>query len=478
MVKENCGVVGIFSLDGVNVIPMIIDSLRALQHRGQEAWGVAVPKKQPYKQLGLVSSAVSEFDKVTREYASPAAIGHVRYSTMGGSNLENAQPLKVKDLCIAHNGTISNVEELSGMVGGCTFTPQNASDTLIAAKRLVSLMSDNGKLGNALSILKNEMVGSFCFTFVSDDNAVYAARDPKGFRPMVVGFRKDTNTYIVASESAALAAVGAQLIRDVKPGELIKISNAGLESEMFSEEKKSAHCSFEFTYFAHPSSVMEGSNIYMVRKKIGQYLARKFPIKDADIVIPVPDSARPAALGYAQELGIQFEEGLLKDRYSRKGPLRSFIEPHQSDRVEINRWIIPITQVIDGKHVVVVDDSLVRGTSSKAIIKALRRAGAKKISMVITFPPIKFPCYAGIDFPSQEELVTFFDNNEGYSEEAMIEKVRQVVGADFLGYNDAKNLADAIGLDVDSMCFTCSTGDYSPLGIKPVFKSRAEIKGE
>ncbi len=478
MVKENCGVVGIFSLDGANVIPMIIDSLRALQHRGQEAWGIAIPKKQPYKQLGLVSSAVSEFDKITREYASPAAIGHVRYSTMGGSNLENAQPLKVKDLCVAHNGTISNVEELAGMVGGCTFTPQNVSDTLVAAKRLVSLMSENGKLGNALSILKNEMIGSFCFTFVSDDNAVYAARDPKGFRPMVIGFRKDINTYIVASESSALAAVGAQLIRDVKPGELIKISNAGLESEMFSEEKKSAHCSFEFTYFAHPSSIMEGSNIYTVRKKIGQYLARKFPIEDADIVIPVPDSARPAALGYAQELGIPFEEGLLKDRYSRKGPLRSFIEPHQSDRVEINRWIIPIIPVINGKHVVVVDDSLVRGTSSKAIIKALRRAGAKKISMVITFPPIRFPCYAGIDFPSKEELVTFFDDNKEYSDEAMIEKVRQTIGADFLGYNDVKNLADAVGIEVNSMCFTCSTGDYSPLGIKPAFKSRAEIKGE
>jgi amidophosphoribosyltransferase len=478
MVKENCGVVGIFSLDGANVIPMIIDSLRALQHRGQEAWGLAVPKKQPYKQIGLVSSAVSEFDKVTREYSSPAAIGHVRYSTMGGSNLENAQPLKVKDLCVAHNGTISNVEELAGMVGGCTFTPQNVSDTLVAAKRLVSLMSENGKLGNALSILKNEMVGSFCFTFVSDDNAVYAARDPKGFRPMVVGFKKDTNTYVVASESSALAAVGAQLIRDVNPGELIKISNAGLESEMFSEEKQSAHCSFEFTYFAHPSSIMEGSNIYTVRKTIGRYLARKFPIKDADIVIPVPDSARPAALGYAQELGIPFEEGLLKDRYSRKGPLRSFIEPHQSDRVEINRWIIPITPVIEGKHVVVVDDSLVRGTSSKAIIKALRRAGAKKISMVITFPPIRFPCYAGIDFPSKEELVTFFDDNKEYSEDAMVEKVRQTIGADFLGYNDSKNLADAVGIEVNSMCFTCSTGDYSPLGIKPVFKSRAEIKGE
>ena len=478
MVKENCGVVGIFSLDGANVIPMIIDSLRALQHRGQEAWGLAVPKKQPHKQLGLVSAAASEFDRITREYASPAAIGHVRYSTVGRSNLDNAQPLKVKDLCIAHNGTIANVAELAGMVGGCTFTPQNASDTLVAAQRLVSLMAENGKLGNALSILKNEMVGSFCFTFVSDDNAVYAARDPRGFRPMVVGFRKDTNTYIVASESAALAAVGAQLMRDVKPGELLKISNAGLEYEMFSDEKTHAHCSFEFTYFAHPSSIMEGSNIYVARKKIGQYLAKKFPIKDADIVIPVPDSARPAALGYAQELGIQFEEGLLKDRYSRKGPLRSFIEPHQSDRVEINRWIIPITEVIDGKHVVVVDDSLVRGTSSKAIIKALRRAGAKKISMVITYPPIRFPCYAGIDFPSQEELVTFFDDDKERTEEEMTEKVRQLIGADFLGYNDAKNLADAVGMTVDSMCFTCSTGNYAPLGIKPVFRSRAEVKGE
>ena len=478
MVKENCGVVGIFSLDGVNIIPMIIDSLRALQHRGQEAWGLAVPNKNPYKQLGLVSGAVSEFDKITKEYASHAAIGHVRYSTIGKSNLENAQPLKVKDLCIAHNGTISNVEELAGMVGGCTFTPQNVSDTLVAAKRLVSLMSQNGKLGSALSVLKNEMVGSFCFTFVSDDNAVYAARDPRGFRPMVIGYRKDNNSYIVASESVALAAVGAQIVRDVKPGELIKISEAGLESEMFSERKVPAHCSFEFTYFAHPSSMMEGSNIYMARKRIGRFLAKKFPIKDADIVIPVPDSARPAALGYAQELGIPFEEGLLKDRYSRKGPLRSFIEPHQADRVEINRWIIPITEVINSKHVVVVDDSLVRGTSSKAIIKALRRAGARKISMVITFPPIRFPCYAGIDFPSQDELVTFMGDGREYTNEEVTERVRQIIGADFLGYNDAQNLANAVGMDANSMCFTCSSGDYSTLGIKPTFKSRAEIKGE
>ncbi len=246
---------------------------------------------------------------------------------------------------------------------------------------------------------------------------------------------------------------------------------------MFSNKPKRAHCSFEFTYFAHPSSKMEGSNIYLARKRIGKYLAKKFPLKDADLVIPVPDSARPAALGYAQELGVSFDEGLLKDRYSKKGPLRSFIEPHQSDRVEINRWIIPIKEIIDGKHVVVVDDSLVRGTSSRAIIKALRRAGAKKISMLITYPPIRFPCYAGIDFPSQDELATY-SNGQDLSEKEMIEKVRSDIGADFLGYNDAENLAQAVGIPRESMCFTCYTGNYESLGITPHFKSRIEMKGE
>jgi len=476
MVKENCGVVGIFSMDGINVIPMIIDSLRALQHRGQEAWGIAIPNKPPLKKMGLVSASSSEFKKISNEYSSFAAIGHVRYSTIGKSNLENAQPLKVKDLCIAHNGTISNVEELA-MAGGCSFTPQNASDTLIVAQRLVSLISEKGKLGSALSILKNEMVGSYCFTFLSDDSSVYAARDPKGFRPLVMGKKEDGMTHIVASESSALSAIGAKLERDVTPGELVKFSSKGIETELFSTDTSRAHCSFEFTYFAHPSSRMEGSNIYVARKKIGQFLAKKFPVKDADLVIPVPDSARPAALGYAQELGVPFDEGLLKDRYSKKGPLRSFIEPHQADRIEINRWIIPIEEIVRDKHVVVVDDSLVRGTSSRAIVNALRKAGARKISLLITYPPIKFPCYAGIDFPSQEELATFSDNKD-YSDEQIIEKVRNDIGADFLGYNDPENLSRAIGISTNSMCFTCTTGDYSSLGIKPIFKTRKEMKGD
>ncbi|HJM25622.1 MAG TPA: amidophosphoribosyltransferase [Nitrosopumilus sp.] len=476
-VKENCGVVGIYSLSGKNVVPMVFDALRALQHRGQEAWGFAIPNKAPFKRVGLVSHSSSEFKKIAQEYSSSCVIGHVRYSTMGTSTLENAQPLKVKDLCIAHNGTIANAQELSNLVGGCSFTPQNASDTLVAAERLVSLISENGEMGKALSILKNEMVGSYCFTFISDDNSVYAARDPKGFRPMVLGHKESDDTYIVTSESAAVTAVGATLQRDVVPGELIKLSKSGIETEIFSDDQSHAHCSFEFTYFAHPSSNMEGRNIYVSRKRIGQFMAKKFPLKDADLVIPVPDSARPAALGYAQELGISFDEGLLKDRYSKKGPLRSFIEPHQSDRVEINRWIIPISEIIKDRHVVVIDDSLVRGTSSRAIIKALRRAGAKKISMLITYPQINYPCYAGIDFPSQEELATFTDGKDMTSEE-ITEMVRKNIGVDFLGYNDAQNLADAVGIPKDSMCFTCSSGNYESLGIQPDFTKREQIKAK
>jgi len=477
MVRENCGVIAVFSLDGKNVIPLVVDSLRALQHRGQEAWGVAVPRKSPYKEIGLVSEAASKFNVLEEKYASNAAIGHVRYSTVGKSNIENAQPLKVQDLCIAHNGTIANVEELSNMVGGCTFTPQTMNDTLLAAKRIVSLLNNKGNMGEALGVLRGEMIGSFCFTFVTDHGYVFAARDPKGFRPMVLGYHKQTNSYIVASESCALSAVGAKLIRDVEPGELIKMSDNGLEHEIFATEKPHSHCAFEYTYFAHPTSIMEGLNIYTARKRIGNYLAKKFPLSDSDIVIPVPDSARPAALGYAEELGVPFEEGLLKDRYSRKGPFRSFIEPYHSDRVEITRWIIPIREVVENKNVVVVDDSIVRGTSSATIIKTLKQAGAKKISMVISYPPITFPCYAGIDFPSQEELLAHRVTNGNYQEN-IGDLVAKSIGADFVGYNDTDNLAQAIGLPRDELCFTCSTGNYANLGIKPVFKTRAQMKGE
>ena len=478
MVKENCGVIGIFSQNkDDNVVPMAFDALRAVQHRGQEAWGLAVPGKHPVKRIGLVSAAADEFDEIASQFSSNAVIGHVRYSTVGRNNLKNAQPLKVADLCIAHNGTISNVKDISNMVGGCTFTPQNSSDTLVVAQRLVSLISEKTGLKEALAILKNEMIGSYCFTFLDGSGSVYAARDPRGFRPMVMGSKKNGNVHIVASESAALSAIGASLERDVRPGELVHFGPSGVSAIMFADEPGRAHCSFEFTYFAHPSSTMERKSIYLARKRIGQFLAKKFRIRDADIVIPVPDSARPAALGYARELGLEFDEGLIKDRYSKKGPLRSFIEPHQDDRIEINRWIIPIRQIVKDKHVVVIDDSLVRGTSSSEIVSALRSAGARRISMLITYPPIMYPCYAGIDFPSREELAAYAGDDTKTIDE-ITELVRTKIGADFLGYNDAANLARAIEIDESSMCFTCHTGNYTSLGMTPEFRSRKEMKGD
>jgi amidophosphoribosyltransferase len=478
MVHENCGVVGAFSLNGFNVIPFVIDSLRALQHRGQESWGIAVPNRMPLKKLGLVSEAATEFHTLVKNYKSHAAIGHVRYSTFGKSTLQNAQPLKVKDLCVAHNGTIANVDELSTMVGGCSFTPQTMSDTLVAAQRLVMHTTEKRDLSDALSILRKEMVGSFSFTFLTDSGCVYAARDPKGFRPLVVGYHKESNTHVVASESCAFSAIGAHLRRDVEPGEIIKLSKEGIESEQFSVDKPHAHCAFEYTYFAHPSSIMEGVNVYAARRRIGKFLAKQFPVRDADVVIPVPDSARPAALGYALEMGIPFEEGLLKDRYTRRGSMRSFIEPSQESRIEINKGIVPIREVIDGKNVVVVDDSIVRGNSSKSIVRTLRAAGAKQINMLITYPPISFPCYAGIDFPSQEELLAFKHTNNSMSGIRAGINISKIIGADYVAYNNTTNLAKAIGIPKEELCFTCSTGDYSALGIKPIFRSRKEMKGE
>jgi amidophosphoribosyltransferase len=478
MVHENCGVVGIFSLDGKNVVPIAIDCLRALQHRGQESWGIAVPGKVPFRRLGLVSGSAEHFHRLVRKYRSRAIIGHVRYSTFGRSTIQNAQPLKVRDLCVAHNGTIANVEELAEMVGGCSFTPQTMSDTLIAAQRLVTLTEVDSNLNRALGVLKDEMVGSFCFTFLTDDGSVYAARDVRGFRPLVLGYHKEYNAFLVASESCALSVIGAELVRDVKPGELLKFSERGLEATQFSKEKPHSHCAFEYTYFAHPSSIMEGISIYEARKRIGHLLAEKFPISEADVVIPVPDSARPAALGYAQRSGIPFEEGLLKDRYSKKGSMRSFIEPYHASRVAISSSITPIRNIIEGRNVVIIDDSIVRGTSSASIIETIRRAGAKRVSFLVTYPPIRFPCYAGIDFPSQDELLAYREAMNEKSEINIASKISQRIGADYVGYNDTSNLAKAIGLPETELCFTCSTGDYSPLGIKPVFKSREEMKGD
>ena len=265
----------------------------------------------------------------------------------------------------------------------------------------------------------------------------------------------------------------AEFVRDVEPGEIIRLGGPkrGFEAFRFAPKVASAHCSFEYTYFAHPASVIDGVNVYEARKNVGKILARSKRMK-GKVVIPVPDSARPAALGYSTESGIPMDEGLMKDRYRRKGSMRSFIEPKQGGREEVVKRIIPIKETIRGKDVIVVDDSVVRGTSSEIIVDALREAGAKSIKMAITFPPIMHPCYMGVDFPSREELLAYRVARDETDIEAIGAKVAKSLGIDELHYNDIDGLSEAIGLPKDSLCFACINGDYSKLGVKP----RKELK--
>jgi len=307
---------------------------------------------------------------------------------------------------------------------------------------------------------------------------VFAVRDPRGYRPLCLGFIEKSRTYVAASESCALTAIGAEFLRDVEPGELIRLGGPkkGFESFRFAPRMASAHCSFEYTYFAHPSSRIDGVSVYEARKRFGKMLAKNRRMK-GNVVIPVPDSARPAALGYAVESGIPMEEGLMKDRYRRKGSIRSFIEPRQSGREEVVKRIIPIRETIKGKDVIVIDDSIVRGTSSKIIVDSLRKEGAKGVKMAVTFPPIRYPCYMGVDFPSREELLAHQVANAEADISKVGNKVGKAIGVDEFQYNDIEGLAQGIGLPKDSLCFACINGDYSKLGMTPHFKSKKEMKG-
>ena len=463
--KEACGVFGARSSKGTDVVPKILKGLEALQHRGQESWGIAVPGKPVFKRMGLAFNWVNFANELV-DYKGASGIGHIRYSTKGRSNLGNAQPIQFgSEFSIAHNGTIVNTEALQKSVLATRSGADCSTDTKVVGHRLLQILKEENDWFWAFERLAKELVGAYSFTILNKHGEVFAVRDPRGYRPLCIGIHQKSGTYIAASESCALTSVEAEFIRDVAPGEIIRLGGPKreMESFRFSPKKEPAHCSFEYTYFAHPSSVINGINVYQARKNVGRILARKNKMK-GKVVIPVPDSARPAALGYSLESGIPMDEGLMKDRYRRKGSMRSFIEPKQGGREEVVKRIIPIKETIQGKDVVVVDDSVVRGTSSQIIVDAIRKAGAKSVKMAITFPPIMHPCFMGVDFPSREELLAYRVARDETDVDAIGSKVAKSLNLDELHYNDIDGLAEAIGLPKESLCFACINGDYSKLG--------------
>jgi amidophosphoribosyltransferase len=475
---EHCGVIGVFSLGEHNIVSMLLLGLESLQHRGQESWGIAVPNKSTFKRAGVVSQSVEKKPRILSALTGQSGIGHVRYSTTAKSILRNAHPLQVGERTdknsfrIAHNGTLERELLIEGLKEAGIQAPDGLTDTELMGMGLYQNLRKGKTWTEAFESLNPYLNGSFSTVVLTGKGELIAARDERGFRPLCLGWHWETSSHVVASESCALDALNAHLVRDIQPGEVIRISEEGVTGDRFSGQEGHAHCSFEYTYFAHPTSRIDGVNVYTARKNIGRILAEKYSF-DADIVVPVPDSARPAALGYSERSGIRFEEGLMKDRYRKKGTWRSFIEPKKREEVVSN--IIEIKEAVNDKRLVLVDDSIVRGTSSRIIVGRKLRS-AKVVSLLLTFPPIMYPCYMGIDFPTQKELLAYRISGTGKNLEEINSAVAKYIGVHSLGYNDAEGLSKGIGIPKSELCLSCTNGNYDCLRRKPEFKTRKEMK--
>lgn len=445
--EEACGVFGIYSDNpDFEAATLTYLGLYALQHRGQESAGIVVSDGQhcsAYKNMGLVSNVFSR--EILEKLKGRIGIGHVRYSTTGSSLLANAQPLMARCskgiLAVAHNGNLVNAEELRQELEDNGSVFQSTTDTEVIINLIARHSREN--LSDAILKAAGELKGSYSLVLMSKDTLV-GLRDPFGVRPLCLG--KLDDAYVISSESCVFSSIGGHFIRDIDPGEMVVIDRDGVKSYRMPEQKTRATCAFEYIYFARPDSNIDGINVHLSRKAMGRELAKQFN-READVVIPVPDTGRSAAMGFAEASGIPYDIGLIKNPYMG----RTFIQPQQTMRdMGVRIKLNPVEGVLKGKRVVIIDDSIVRGTTSGKIIRLLRESGAKEVHMCVSAPPITHPCYYGIDTSVRKELIASTN---------MVDEIRNFIQADSLTYLTLEGLYRAVRPNQD-LCVACFNGDY------------------
>lgn len=444
--EEECGIFGIYSSDNDKIGSLTYLGLLALQHRGQESAGISViqnNKIRGHKDMGLASWVFKKVDP--GEFRGIVSLGHVRYSTSGDSSVENAQPLeghcKLGSLAIAHNGNLINADIIRSLLedGGVLFQTSSDSEVLMSMIARGATKGYEKAVVDAISAVK----GSYAL-IISIDNKLVGVRDPYGIRPLCIG--KSGESWFLSSESCALDAVDAEFVRDVEPGEIVVIDDDGLKSISHDNGNNLTTCVFEYIYFARPDSVIDGIDVYDVRSKCGEALYKEFPV-DADVVVGVPDSGIPAAIGYSHASGIPYAQGFIKNRYVG----RTFISPTQEIREKaVSLKLNAVRSLIKEKRVLLIDDSIVRGTTSRRMVKKLRDAGAKEVHIGIVSPPVSDPCFFGIDTPNREDLIA---NKMSYQE------ICNSIGADSLKYLSLDGLLSALGRK-DGFCLGCLNGIY------------------
>jgi len=448
--KESCGLFGIFG--DPDAVQKTYFGLHSLQHRGQESAGIASSNGdfiQCYTGMGTVSRVFRSGSGLLEKLANPIAVGHVRYSTTGSSKATNSQPLVSEysqgQVAVAHNGNLINAALLRSEYEayGSIFTSTTDTEVIIHLLAKPTHVSNTDPLAHVL----NHLQGAYCLLFLYSDR-IEAARDPYGIRPLCIG-QTEKGSYIIASESCAIDAIKAKFIREVEPGEIVRLDRGGLSSRFFAKPGTitPAHCIFEHIYFAKQNSIIFDENVHEFRKKLGKQLAIEHPV-DADVVIPVPDSGTSAAIGYSEQSKITFDMGFVRSHYIG----RTFISPERKVReLEVKLKLSVVKETVTGKRVVVVDDSIVRGTTTRGKIKTLREAGAKEIHMRVSCPPLRYPCFYGIDFPTREELLA---NNRN------LEQIRKFLEVDSVGYMSLEGLLHCATLPADHYCTACWTGKY------------------